>query len=73
MLKRRSPSPDWNKLHSSLRDVYVSAGAERMTAVVDNHREKKETICRQLGVISPADVARVARELRRSEIRKVAP
>lgn len=69
MLKRRSPAPDWNRLHSSLRDVYSSAGARRMTAVVDNHGDKKETICRRLGVISQADVSRIAARLKRSKIR----
>ncbi len=70
MLKRRRPSPDWNRLHSNLRDVYASAGAGRMTAVVDNHGDKKETICRRLGVISPADLSRIAAGLKRSKIRE---
>lgn len=41
-----------------------------MTAVLDNHSDKKESICRRLGVISAADVSRIASELERSKIRE---
>lgn len=70
MLNRRRRPPDWGRLHSSLRDTYAAAGAVRMTAVVDNHSEKKESICRRLGVISDADVSRIAEKLKRAKMRE---
>ena len=73
MLKPRKRPPDWGKLHSALVDVYASAGAKRMKAAVENHSDKKEQICRRLGVVSNADVSRVAAELRRSKIREGSP
>lgn len=37
----------------------------RKVAVLDNHRESKEAICRRLGVVTEADVSRIAESLRR--------
>ncbi len=72
MLKPRRRAPDWGRLHSSLRNTYAAAGAVRMTAVVDNNSDRKESICRRLGVISDADVSRIAAELGRAKMREVA-
>lgn len=60
MLKLKKRPPDWGKLHSSLQNVYSAAGAVRMRAAVDNHSDRKELICRRLGVVSLADVSRIA-------------
>ncbi len=60
MLKPRKRPPDWGKLHASLGHAYSAAGAVRMKAVVDNQSDKKESICRRLGVVSSADVVRIA-------------
>lgn len=63
MLKLKKRPPDWNKLHSSLRNVYSAAGAGRMQAAVENHSDRKELICRRLGVVSSADLSRIASSL----------
>ncbi len=64
MLKGKVRQPNWGKLHSSLSDVYSRAGATRMKAVLESHSERKEIICRRLGVICDADVSRVASSLK---------
>ncbi len=63
MLKPRKRQPDWGRLHASLGHAYSAAGATRMKAVVDNHSDRKESICRKLGVVSGADVARISSDL----------
>lgn len=60
-----SKSKSWPALWESLRRTYEAAGLPRKVAVLDNHRDSKEAICRRLGVVSEADVARVAESLRR--------
>jgi hypothetical protein len=63
MLKQKKRTPDWGKLHSALQNVYSAAGAVRMRAAVDSHSDKKELICRRLGVVSMADVSRISAHL----------
>jgi len=67
MLKLKRRPPDWTRLHSALRSAYASAGASRMVAAVDNHSDRKEHICRKLGVVSLADVARILAALPRRQ------
>lgn len=68
MLKLKKRTPDWNRLHAALRSTYSAAGAVRMVAAVDNHSDRKETICRRLGVVSLADVSRIAGNLSQPKI-----
>ncbi len=63
MLKLKKRPPDWGKLHSALQNVYSAAGAPRMRAAVDSHSDKKEAICRRLGVVSMADISRISAAL----------
>jgi hypothetical protein len=55
--------PQWEKLWKRLRDVYVLAGKDRHVAVLDNHSNRKEAICRKLGVVSDADISRIGRQI----------
>lgn len=59
-----SGRPDFPVLFDRLRTVYISAGKERHTAVLDNFQNRKEAICRKLGVIRPADIERIASKFR---------
>lgn len=70
MLKLKKRPPDWNRLHAALRSAYSAAGAVRMVAAVDNHADRKEHICRKLGVVSLADVARIAAAVQGRQARK---
>lgn len=54
---------DWDKLWKRLREVYLVAGQDRQVAVLDNHADRKEEICRKLGVVSDADVGRIGKEV----------
>lgn len=60
-------SPDWGSLYDGLCTAYRAAGNDRMLAAMENFRDRKETICRKLGVVSDADVARVAARMRKSK------
>ncbi len=59
-MKLKKRPPDWGKLHFALQNVYSAAGAVRMRAAVDSHSDRKELICRRLGVVSMADVSRIS-------------
>lgn len=67
-MKLKKRPPDWGRLHAALRSTYAAAGASRMVAAVDNHADRKETICRRLGVVSLADVSRIAGSLQQTKI-----
>ncbi len=56
-------TPNWNQLWKQLRDVYSLVGRDRDVAVLDNHVDRKEAICRKLGVVSGADVNRIGKKL----------
>ncbi len=57
-------SSNFQSLWDRLRTVYLSAGKKRQVAVLDNHRNRKELICRKLGVVSDADVNRISASLK---------
>jgi hypothetical protein len=57
-------SVNWNHIWERLRRTYVTAGLPRQAAVLDNHRESKEAICRRLGVICDVDINRVSESIR---------
>jgi hypothetical protein len=44
-------------------NVYTVTGQERKKAVLVNHSDKKEMICRKLGVVCEADIDRIAKNL----------
>lgn len=52
--------PDFQSLWTRLRAAYESAGRGRDVAVLDNFQNRKEMICRKLGVVCAADVDRVS-------------
>lgn len=54
---------NWNSLWERLRDLYYIAEKPRYAAVLENFRNSKEHICRKMGVVSHADIARVAAKL----------
>jgi hypothetical protein len=58
---------NWNELWKRLRDVYYVAEKPRHVAVLENFKNSKESICRRMGIISDADIARVANKLRPKE------
>lgn len=59
----RQPRQDFRKLWERLRSVYVAADKPRMVAVLDNHQDRKEAICRKFGVICDMDVNRISKQL----------
>jgi len=62
---KRKAAPDFRALWARLRTVYHSSGMVRKVAVLDNHKDKKETICKKLGVVCGADIDRISASLRR--------
>lgn len=60
--------PNWGTLHGQLRTLYKAAGLTRKVAVLDNHVDRKEAICRRLGVICPADLTRLESDLRKRSL-----
>jgi hypothetical protein len=61
--KKKKPPPNWDLLFHRLSEVYIAAGQKRKKSVLDNHTDKKERICRRLGVISEADIVRISNQL----------
>lgn len=57
-------SPDFRSLWDKLVASAAASGDSRMTAALLNHEGRKEVICRKLGVVGDADVARVAKSMR---------
>jgi len=55
---------DFRTLWSRLRAAYSLAGRTRMVAVLDNFKDRKETICRRLNVVCDADVNRISESLK---------
>jgi hypothetical protein len=56
--------PNFQALWLRLRTVYSSAGKHRNVAVLDNHKNRKEIICRKFGVVCDADINRIAESLK---------
>lgn len=54
----------WPDLWKKLRDLYCVAEKPRHAAVLENFEGNKENICRRMGVISPADIVRIAAKLK---------
>jgi hypothetical protein len=67
-VKHRGDKQEWTRLHSALRDTYSSLGLQRMVAVLDNFADKKEVICRRLGVVCNSDISRIVKGLKKSKI-----
>lgn len=57
-------APNFQVLWRRLRTAYLSAGKNRKVAVLDNHENRKELICRKLGVVCDADVNRISASLK---------
>ena len=51
--------PNFQALWTRLMTITMSSGDERFRAVLLNHTDKKEYICRKLGVVTEADVQRI--------------
>lgn len=56
--------PDFRALWDRLVAAASASGDGRMRAALVNNEGRKEWICRRLGVVSDADVARVAASMR---------
>jgi hypothetical protein len=50
---------NWNELWRKVRDIYSLADKTRSVSVLDNFKNHKENICRRMGIVSDADVARL--------------
>lgn len=59
--------PNWSDLWSRLRVVFTIAGKKRDVAVLDNFKDRKESICRKFNVVCRADVLRISTELKNSK------
>jgi len=57
-----APRPDFQALWRMLVGVAEDAKNDRVKAILTNHSGKQEYICRKLGVICAADVARLAKK-----------
>lgn len=42
-----------------MRVMAIQMGNQELVSILDNHSEKKEYICRKLGVLTPVDVERL--------------
>lgn len=58
------PSVDFQRLWLNLKSVAEAAGQDRLAAVLTNHERNPEYILRRLGVVSDADVGRIAASLK---------
>jgi hypothetical protein len=71
-----SPSPvkrkkvDWNRLWMAAKTVFETSGRDRQRAVLENFKDQKEEICRVLGIVSEADLARIQRQIETSDSMK---
>lgn len=66
-VKNPSRTPNWGHLYERLAAAYRAAGDDRTLAAMENFRDRKETICRKLGVVCDADVVRISAGLRKSK------
>ncbi len=57
-------SINFTKLWERLKVEIELLGDQRLKAVVSNHEQRKEYICRKLGIISDADINRLTKQLR---------
>jgi hypothetical protein len=70
-MKKQVKQVNWNKLWSNLSDIYSAAGMQRQKAVLDNHIDQKEKICRKLGVVCEADIVRISNKISPTLTRKM--
>jgi len=64
--------PDFKSLWSEAVKSAKDSGDARLAAVLENFINKKEYICRRLGIISSVDVYRVKRERKLASLSKKA-
>ncbi len=59
--------PNFQALWTRLASVAEEVGDSRLHALLKNHEDRREYICRRLGVVTEADVQRIRaqREARR--------
>ena len=55
--------PNFASLWERLKTVAEMNGDDRLKSMLLNHERRKEYICRKLGVVSDADVNRMARTM----------
>jgi hypothetical protein len=60
-----SHRPNFAILWRLLLGVAEKAGHEKYKALLNNHAEKQEYICRKLGVVCSADVERISKKLQK--------
>jgi hypothetical protein len=70
-MKKPAKQANWNKLWSNLSDIYSVAGMQRQKAILDNHIDQKEKICRKLGVVCEADIVRISNKILPISTRKM--
>jgi hypothetical protein len=59
---------NWTILYDQLRTLYRSYNLDRKVAILDNHTNKKEIICRKLGVVCASDIGRIEKDLKSRNI-----
>lgn len=69
-MKKATNKISFVKLWDHLKLESELAHDDRFKAVLMNHITRKEYICRKLGVVTEADVARVAAELKQKELKR---
>ena len=57
--------PNFQVLWRLLVGAAEKAGNERYKAILTNHSNQQEYICRKLGVVCAADVERIAKQLKK--------
>ena len=59
------PRPNFQILWRMLVTAAEKVGNEKYKALLNNHSDKQEYICRKLGVICSADVERISKKLQK--------
>ena len=62
-LKKNSKKIDWDMLWARAYSIFSSFGVNRQVAVLENFKNKKETICRILGIVKDTDLTRIHQKL----------
>lgn len=65
MRRLKAARPNFEALWTMLLSAAVQGGNDRFTATIKNHSERKEYICRKLGVVCAVDVARIGQKLKK--------
>lgn len=55
---------NWNELWNNLKYIFELGGDNRVLAVLNNHKNYKEKICRKFGVVCNSDIYRIQKEVK---------